>query len=561
MRKRSRGFQLQLLGIVVLPFAIVVATVTSIAVLLHAESMRSIVGVRDERTCAVAATRISQTLLRAQSDLFNVAVRLREEDTPAQALAAYASEAVTPQIRLAVLDAHGRLAAGIEPRGLPGRAAVGGPSSAEYGRVRYSSVISADGVSYAVERLSSGPYEVVAFLPVQEMLQAAIANLPANDWFQVFIVDGSSRVLADIDSAPQREDLARHVGVPEALGGRAGVSYVPGPDTEHVVAFNPIRPPGWALVIEEPWQDDVNPLLRFSLVVPLTLAPALALALLAAWLGASRVVGPLRELESLASRIARGNYPAADGPGRGVAEIRRLRGILVDLGDRVQAGQRTLRGYIARVTHVQEEERRHLARELHDETIQDLIVLDQKVQVLAAAATAKGLPEAAELEALHSAAQEQIGRVRRLSRALRPAYLDELGIMPALGALACDVQSYSRIPVTVRRTGSERDLSPQQSLSIYRIVQEALANAGRHAQARSIWVEVDWLEEAVSVSIRDDGRGFTVPEDTGELSRADHYGIIGMFERASLVGGKLEVASVPDHGTSVTLNLPFSRQT
>jgi signal transduction histidine kinase len=312
------------------------------------------------------------------------------------------------------------------------------------------------------------------------------------------------------------------------------------------------------LLIEEPWNSVASPILRLSLLSPLALVPALAISLIGLWFASRQIVAPLRTLQRQSLKLAAGDFAAIEEKAGGVQEIRELQRSMTEMARRIQSTQQSLRRYIGRVTSAQEEERRRLARDLHDETIQDLIALDQKVQLLAGAVrTGRGL-KAPGLEAIHREAREAIRKVRRLSRALRPAYLEDLGLLPALEALAEDVGSSLGIPIVVRASGTRLALSQDADLAVYRIVQEALANIARHAAAHRAWVTLQYRRDELRLIVKDDGAGFTPPKETGDLSRNGHFGLIGMEERAQFIGARLEVHSSPGRGTRVTLRLPIS---
>jgi signal transduction histidine kinase len=307
----------------------------------------------------------------------------------------------------------------------------------------------------------------------------------------------------------------------------------------------------------EPWNSVVSPALRLSLVSPLAFAPALVISVIALWLAARQIVVPLRSLRRQSLKLAAGDFSAMEEKVGGVQEIRELQHDLIVMARRIQSAQQSLRRYISRVTNAQEEERRRLAQDLHDETIQDLVALDQKIQLAGRRREPAGGRGGPDLEAIHREAQKAIQKVRRLSRALRPAYLEDLGLLPALEALAEDASSALGIPISVRAEGRRVSLPPEADLAVYRIVQEALANVGRHAAASRSWITLRCGREELLVCVKDDGQGFTPPLETADLSRSGHFGLIGMHERAQYLGARLEVHSRPGKGTRILLHLPL----
>ena len=175
------------------------------------------------------------------------------------------------------------------------------------------------------------------------------------------------------------------------------------------MAYSPVSLPGtpnggrWALVTEEPWESVDTPELRLTQFAPLILLPVLVFTLVALWFSLSQIIGPLRRLETRAAELAWGDFAAIEQPVGGVREIRQLQNTLIHMARKVQDAQKSLHGYIGAMTRGQEDERRRLARELHDETLQALIALRQRVQLAKMKAkevdTQKSL---AELESLSS---------------------------------------------------------------------------------------------------------------------------------------------------------------
>ena len=202
----------------------------------------------------------------------------------------------------------------------------------------------------------------------------------------------------------------------------------------------------------------------------------------------------------------------------------------------------------AKALAAQEAERDRIARELHDQIGQSLTVVLLGLKHVAERAPAEVQEE---LDLVRDTARSSLDDVRRVARELRPGALDDLGLLAALAALATDVDAYSG--PTVRRTfgAGLPTLSKEAELVVYRVAQEALTNAVRHAGAQRVELSLLRVGEVVVLEVVDDGRGF----DTGAAS-TDSVGLLGMADRAALVGGKVEVASAPGRGTMVRLSVP-----
>ena len=216
----------------------------------------------------------------------------------------------------------------------------------------------------------------------------------------------------------------------------------------------------------------------------------------------------------------------------------------------VDLSQRVARDALRRVVAAQELERRRLARELHDETGQALTSI---LLGLSAVETARDEAELSEaIGSLRELAVSTLQDVRRLAVELRPKALDDFGLLPALKRLGQTVGEGSALDVQVEaRLGAER-LPPEAETSVYRIVQEALTNVVRHADARHVSVVVTRKNASVSVVIEDDGKGFE-PERAAE---GGGVGLLGMRERVQLLDGTLSVESSPGAGTTLVLDLP-----
>jgi PAS domain S-box-containing protein len=215
------------------------------------------------------------------------------------------------------------------------------------------------------------------------------------------------------------------------------------------------------------------------------------------------------------------------------------------------------RFYLQRVTMAQEEERKRIARELHDDTVQELIALSRELDELGAKTS--GLPEQEKerLDRLWQQTDGIIAGVRRLSQDLRPATLDRLGLLPSLDWLASNVKDYSNIAVEVVTEGDEHRLDPDIELVLFRIVQEALSNVWRHSQATAAQITVVFDTRRIRIIVEDDGKGFLVPKGIGDLAKDGKLGLAGMQERVRLLNGTVTVASKQDEGTVVTVDVPI----
>jgi signal transduction histidine kinase len=333
---------------------------------------------------------------------------------------------------------------------------------------------------------------------------------------------------------------------------------LPPDNLERVIAYTRVEPIGWGLVVEEPWVDMVGPLMQVSESAQYILLPAGLLAAVALFFGVRSIVGPLQKLDEQAARLGWGEFDAIAEPVGGIAEIQALQNTLIQMSDQVQSYQAGMRGYLAALTQGQEDERKRLARELHDETVQSLIALDQKLQMAHKALERDPQASLARLDELRAMTTDLIQEVRRFSRNLRPIYLEDLGLIPALEMLTRDANGSNagQLATTFSVTGTPQRLEPVREIALYRLVQEALNNVVAHAQATQAEVRVAFAADEVAVTIADNGQGFAIPDRPGELAEAGHYGLLGMRERAELNDGWLEIESEPGRGTTIEIHLP-----
>ncbi|MDP2919731.1 MAG: PAS domain S-box protein [Dehalococcoidia bacterium] len=215
-----------------------------------------------------------------------------------------------------------------------------------------------------------------------------------------------------------------------------------------------------------------------------------------------------------------------------------------------------LRFYVRQITRAQEEERKRIARELHDDTAQQLIVLSRQLDKIISAEPSP-MKDMTPVEKLSERVDNILDGVRRFSQDLRPSVLDDLGLIPALEWLASDMTAHFNISVSVEVKGTERRFPPEKELLLFRIVQEALSNVRKHSSAQSAWVIIEFTEKQTMVIVKDSGKGFKVPEHLSDLTGMAKLGLAGMAERARLLDGELTIDSGPGKGTTVTVTVPF----
>jgi len=216
-----------------------------------------------------------------------------------------------------------------------------------------------------------------------------------------------------------------------------------------------------------------------------------------------------------------------------------------------------LRGQLLRkVITAQEEERRRIARELHDETSQALTSLIVQLKVLEEAGS---LTEAqAHIKNLRAAVAKTLEEVHNLALEIRPSVLDDLGLVAALRRYLRGYEGKFRLPVDFQVLGLGGQRLPSQvETPLYRIVQEALINVARHAQAQSVSLLLENRGSSVVLIVEDDGRGFDVARVMGSHLRERNLGLYGMQERASLLGGTVTIESTPGAGTAVFVEIPL----
>jgi signal transduction histidine kinase len=225
--------------------------------------------------------------------------------------------------------------------------------------------------------------------------------------------------------------------------------------------------------------------------------------------------------------------------------------------DRIRSSQRreALRGdLLKRVVGAQEAERQRIARELHDETGQALTAVGMGLQGLETKVGSQDAQILDNISSLKELVTQSMAELQRIISDLRPSHLDDLGLRAALRWYVNDVNERSGIHITLEMHGREHDLTSEAKMALFRTAQEAITNVVKHAQATTIEVILSYLEQGVQLTIRDNGIGFDLQR---VQQRRDNWGLLGMHERASLMGGEFNIVSEPSDGTYVEVYIPY----
>jgi signal transduction histidine kinase len=213
-----------------------------------------------------------------------------------------------------------------------------------------------------------------------------------------------------------------------------------------------------------------------------------------------------------------------------------------------------LRRLSQQLVHAQEEERKRLSHELHDEVGQLLTALRIELGNLDEARKLSTDAWNEQLAATKGLAERSLRTVRDLAMGLRPAMLDELGLVPAIQWQSREHSRRTGVPVSVQVAGDLDELPEEHRTCVYRIIQEALTNIARHAHAHEILIQAEAREGVLSIEVKDDGVGF---EPRSRNRRG--LGLLGMTERVKKLGGELQVVSQPGQGSSIVARMPLTK--
>ena len=262
-------------------------------------------------------------------------------------------------------------------------------------------------------------------------------------------------------------------------------------------------------------------------------------------------LSPLVNLRDTMDEVYRGNLQArAARPPLGDPTVNRLSEVLNSMLEELSTSQKQLKEISARVLTAQEEERKRVARELHDETSQALTSLMIELKMLE---SEDEKDRKVRMDNLRAYISQILDDVRRLALELRPSALDELGLVPALRAYIKEYTGKFHIDVELQVAGLKERLADHVEVALYRVVQEALTNVAKHSGATSVSISMSRDDGSAVLTIKDNGRGFAVTEVMKSKERG--LGLFGMRERMSTIGGELEINSARGRGTKLVAKL------
>ncbi|HSG16983.1 MAG TPA: hypothetical protein VLE70_11765, partial [Anaerolineae bacterium] len=377
MIKRWRGFPLQLLVFVILPLTVLLVGIAFGSLGLHQRAMRTLVGERDERATRAAATAITEQLNHRAATVHSLALQAAATGDPEHTLDDAGSFLPDFEGGISFYDPEGVLLDSTNAadtwvgrevsRRLASSNLIYDPRNEALFTPTFTDPDSGEDLVLVASATPDGLVAIGAFSPANVARRALADVFAASERASAFLVDSEGLMLYQLGAETHAGmEPSAYPGVEEALRGESGTTYISIAGDEHVIAFSPISPVNWALVFEEPWRAVADPLLRTTELAPLVLVPILVIALVGLWFGVRQIVQPLQSLEQKATELAWGDFEAIEEPVGGISEIQRLQTELIHMAQKVKAAQQNLRGYLGAVTAGQEEERRRLARELHD---------------------------------------------------------------------------------------------------------------------------------------------------------------------------------------------------
>jgi signal transduction histidine kinase len=388
-------------------------------------------------------------------------------------------------------------------------------------------------------------------------LSLPIRQMVVSEGGFAYLVDGQGRVIYHPDPGllgVSQFDLPFVSNVIDGENG--GVLWQDSSGETLLKGYAPVESASWGLIVQEPWENVIAPARSYGMMMVSAGLVAFIVVVLLAWWGVRRIVTPIQALSEQARQLANidGIEPVAES---GISEIDSLEYSFEQMARKIASYRMGLRRYVGAITQKQEDERRHIARELHDETVQSLLAISRQLEL--EQASEQDPKRYQHLVEIQAQINDTLAGLRQITRDLRPLVLEDLGLVSALQALVRAArQGAGAIPqVKLEVPSQPLHLSPQQELALYRITQEALTNARKHAQPTGVRVSLTLEGTELHLEIADDGKGFEVPESLSYLAQQGCYGLMGIQERVWAMGGSLLIESAPGEGASLQVRMPL----
>jgi signal transduction histidine kinase len=571
---RNRSLPSRFILLVIAPLSLVLFGVILVNLVVYQETLTSLVVSRDQQLAAVVMERVSETM-RGYAQRLEAAAGAPGLRSPSSEVRAAALANASASLRLlnagtAIVDQNGQLLTILGAGSASLENTIVDQNSFRQVKDQRQAVF-----SNAIQYAADGRYLVVITVPIfdgQQHFWGALLgafyldNAPIESSLQqltigaqgyAYIVDHQGRVLFHPDPVNIGADFADRPFVKEVIAGQSGGTLwsKPGSGETLAIGYAPIQIAGWGLIVRESWDSVSAPVRTYGLMAGLVSAVAVALTAYFLWQGVRAVTIPVQWLAAQTSRLAAGDAaePIPESP---ITEVNSLSHDFNHMAAQITAYRAGLRRYVGALTQAQEEERRRLSRDLHDETAQSLLAMVRRLELYQASeADPHRLQQLAELQAMIT---NTLQGVRLISQNLRPPALDDLGLVPALRALVHAArEGEGGVPeAQFDLAGTPGPLTSEQELALYRIAQEALTNIRKHAHATSLRIGLGYEPALVRLEVMDDGCGFTVPISISVLAQHNHFGLMDMQERAWSVGASLTVESQPSRGTRLQVTLP-----
>lgn len=338
-----------------------------------------------------------------------------------------------------------------------------------------------------------------------------------------------------------------------------GAALLTADDTQILISYARVQGTQWLVILQESVESLIGPILRFSNLGPVVALIAIIFSVLILSFGWRTIVRPLQKLSTASEQVSWGNHTALAASIRGVAEIQQLHQALREMLLRIEGYETSIRYYIDAMTKGQESERTRLARELHDGPVQTLITLGQQAEMAERYMNRDQKERALEtLEELLTREVSIVEELRRIIGDLRPIYLDDLGLIPALEMLVKMANTHHTAEINFEHSSDFVRLGENTELAIYRIAQESMNNTLQHSKAQHITMSLVTEDGWIKMSVMDDGIGFTPSQHLYKYAQQGHFGLVGIQERVRQLGGKMRIESSPGMGTTLSVVIPFT---